>query len=432
MQLLRSRILTAAVGAMGAGYLLQTISPLRLESDSVVYLYAASQFAEGRTPGVDVPLGYSFFLGVLDRVGVAGPFVFVLLNCAFLALGLVCLWQLAGKSYPVDRRWLLLLTLASVPLIHSIALALPEPAYLGISLLALLCMKDAEGVPIMNRVLLLLAAAALTAFAISLRNAGIALVPALLWSLFGKRVIADRRRLMILVPAIVVITAAVLVAALRTTAVTHSIVQAGVHFANGAEVRELPAKVIARIISSGELRQLPALFMTALTGIGELIVNLPYSRFRSLRLLYILFGAVGTAVFLVRMRPVRVPGPVGVYTIGYLLVLLLWPFPSPRLWMPIVPLLIAYAAPVAYRLSGSGRSLIVLRAYVCWFILTGAGALVYTSRLSLRRNDSKSLIERTPNYDVANGGVGNAVTFDQMLVIVSRRYSGEPQRRDGL
>src|SRR5437868_3003277 len=102
--------LTAAIGAFAAGYLLQTASALRLDSDSVVYLYAGSRVADGAAPGVDVPLGYSFFLAALDRAGIASSFFFVLANCAFLALGLFCVWHLASKSYPLDRRWLLLLT----------------------------------------------------------------------------------------------------------------------------------------------------------------------------------------------------------------------------------------------------------------------------------------------------------------------------------
>ena len=408
--------LTAAIAVFGVGYLLQTASALRLDSDSVVYLYAASRFADGSTPGVDVPLGYSVFLAALDRWGIASAFFFVLANCAFLALGLFCLWHLASESQLLDRRWILLLSLASVPIIHAVALALPEPAYLGISLLALLCMRQATVTPRSKQILLLAAAALLSAFAISLRNAGVALLPALLLTVFQARFFTSRRSLLMLVGALAAMTVAVVIVVSGTTAVAHSIYQARVYFPHGLDVRKLPV-----------------LLFNTLIGTGEMISNVPYSRFKQLQVLYLLIGALSAAFLLFRFRPARALGPVGLYTLSYLAILFFWPYPSPRLWMPILPLLIAYGAPAAYALARSGRaSLFLLRAYACWFILTGAVALVYTSRISIQRGDSKYLVTRMADSEPEHAPLANVATFDQMLSVVIRRYAAGQASRGGI
>ena len=404
----RSWQLTAGVGALAVGYLLQTASGLRLDSDSVVYLYAGSQFADGVAPRIDLSLGYAFVLAALDRIGLGSSFFFVLANCAFLTLGLFCLWQLASISHPFDRRWLLLLALASAPMIHTIALPLPEPAYFGVSLLALLCMQKVGTVPRRNTIFLLLTGVILTAFAISLRNAGIALLPALLWASIRGRLSDNKRwQTALLAIIIAVVSLAIFAAFSNTTAFAHSIHQARVRFVNGVE-----------------LRQLPTLFANTLIGAGEMILNIPYSRFKSLRFLYLVIGALSAGFLVIRSRPRRFPGPAEVYAIFYLIILFFWPYPSPRLWMPIVPLLIWQVGRAVYERAGKGAPVLVLRAYVCWFILTGMAALAYTTRVSLRTANSGSMIELVDAKRVERTNAGTYLTFDQMLAIVVRRYGG--------
>lgn len=411
----RTWIFGAALGFLAAVYLLQTASPLRLDSDSVVYLYTGGRFADGRAaPGVNVPLGYPVLLAALNRAGLGSPFVLILANCIFLGLGLFCFWHLCVNDQRSERRWLVVLTLLAVPVIHTVALPLPEPAYFGVSLLSLLLMCTAETVRRSTGAWFLVVAFVLTVLAVSLRNAGLALIPALLWSCFSlvyRRRAGKHRRLPL--PEVAAITlglVALLTAISQTTAFSHSIHQARVYFSHGIEAG-----------------QLPYLLVSAFIGLGELVVNLPHSKFHGLWIVFLIVGMISAAALWVGIRARRPLGPVGVYALFYLGILLFWPYPTPRLWMPIVPLLMAYATTAAYPLTRTRRSIFLLRGYLCWFILTGGVALACTSRISLAGGDSPTVKASFRDRQTSAEGVrqtesarGN--TFEAMTMEVIHRY----------
>src|SRR5215212_2957345 len=107
----RYPLLLTALSALGALYLLQSASPLRLESDAVDYLRTAAALEDGRAlPKVPFPLGYPIIIAAFDRVGLGSVFYFVLANCAFLGLGLWATGSINRARPAHVRLWILVIT----------------------------------------------------------------------------------------------------------------------------------------------------------------------------------------------------------------------------------------------------------------------------------------------------------------------------------
>jgi Cytochrome c oxidase subunit VII len=122
-------------------------------------------------------------------------------------------------------------------------------------------------------------------------------------------------------------------------------------------------------------------------GWGELVVNLPFSRFKSLKPVYFVIGAI-SALALMYARPTpRRPSPRAIYLATYLFMLACWPHDSPRLWMPVIPLLIAGVASTLRRFMRGPRARLLVGVYLAWFAVTGLAALAYTTRISFSKSE---------------------------------------------
>src|SRR5687768_4169481 len=132
------RLLPMVLLGLGAVYVLQTVSPLRLDSDAVDYLTTAAAIADGRAlPTVPFPLGYPVMIAMLDRAGLGSPFFFILANSLFLGLGLWATWRIFSDLSIQVRMWTVVATLLAVQVVKSVAAPLPEAAFFGASLLSL-------------------------------------------------------------------------------------------------------------------------------------------------------------------------------------------------------------------------------------------------------------------------------------------------------
>lgn len=138
------RLMPALVAVLGALYLLQALSPLRLDNDSVVYLRMATSLVDGMPlDGTGLPPGYPALIGILDMLGVGFPFVFVLANVAFIAIGLVAIQYLFDKPESGRRSWVVPLTMLAVPVVKYLPMPLPESMFFGLSLSAVAVMTAA-------------------------------------------------------------------------------------------------------------------------------------------------------------------------------------------------------------------------------------------------------------------------------------------------
>jgi hypothetical protein len=118
-------------------------------------------------------------------------------------------------------------------------------------------------------------------------------------------------------------------------------------------------------------------------GWGEIVLNLPYSRFRAFGPGFVAAGIISLVTLAIALR--KLPGPLNparLYLLTYALIVAVWPNPTPRLWMPIVPLLIAEIGLLISRFPPVRWKSRLIGVYAVWFAATGIAALAYTSRIS--------------------------------------------------
>jgi hypothetical protein len=369
-------IFPAVLSVLAALYLLQTASPLRLDNDAVDYLSRAAALADGRElPLVWVLPGFPAMIAILDHAGLGSSFYFILLNCLFMALGLLAAWHILADYPPAVRRWTLALTLLSVPMVRNVSLPIPEAVFFGLSLLALWAATASTRAASGKRLGLWTAAVILTAIASSVRVAGLTLIPALIWSCLAplrRSDTGDRNRgrlrtaaLLMLVPLL-----ALAIALSRTDAFAVYLNQAEAAYSAGGVWAALLDRVVGLFV-----------------GLGELVVNLPFSRFKSLKLVFFVVGVI-SALALIYARPLpRRLSPPAIYLATYLFMLACWPHDSPRLWMPILPLLIAVVVATLIASMPARPAKLFVQVYVAWFVLTGLLALAYTTRITFSKSE---------------------------------------------
>ncbi len=169
--------------------------------------------------------------------------------------------------------------------------------------------------------------------------------------------------------------------------------------------------------------------MVTLWGVGEIVGNVPTSKVDGLKIVYPWVGAIAVILLLPRGLLSRSLTPVGVYTGSYLGLLFLWPHYTTRLWMPVLPLLIAYGTATAREAMLHRRFRVISIAYLAWFCSTGFVALAYTTRISLSSRNFPKVYGiaggmATPGFEDDNPEYNGHVT--RLL----RRYGTSAQRNE--
>lgn len=352
------------LATIAALHLVQLGSPLRLNTDAVVYLslgHAAAQDAAWTFAGQPphFPPGYPLLLFGLERLGILQPAALVALNLLSVGAALASAHRLLRQGHGLDGTLAgaaVLCTLSSWVLVKHVALPLSDAPYLGLSLLALAAL---ERVGRAGGAGLAAVAIGLVLLAASVRYVGLALFPAAAWALLERRPPARGSRGLLL---------AALAAALALAALLGALTFAGqaLAFLRGGG----PAS-LARTL--GEYR---------LTECGELLLNLPLSRLESAR--YVLFPACGLAALVLLVRGRSAGGRLrvcDVYLLGYLGMLGAWPHYEPRLWLPVLPFFYAWLLSGLAGLPDAARPW--ARLWACAFGALGLAALAFSVRLTL-------------------------------------------------
>ncbi len=404
-------------GAISTVYLLQTATPLRLDDDTVDYLRMAAALTDGRSVPTLLPIGFPVILSMLDRAGLGSSFYFVLANCFFLGLGLFALWRLLA-NYPESVRWAtLLFSLLAIPVIKSVPIALPEAAFFCVSLLALWAMTAAGDATLSKRRWLLAFAFVCVAAAVSLRTVGLALLPPLAWACAhvpsgrGSDTRRFRSRGWIVFAA--VLSASLIVLVWRSEPFLAYEQWLRDYYWQGDAVRQIARR-----------------FSFVLSGLGEIVVNLPFSRFRDWRLGFAIAGAISFVAVAIGFRRARAPlNPTRLYLLTYGLVIAVWPNPSPRLWMPVIPLLVAEIGLLISRLPNMRWKTELVAAYAAWFAMTGIAALAYTSRISWSGANFQNVYGRnggmpTTEVDASDPNWGHIQYYKAEATKMIERYDG--------
>jgi hypothetical protein len=432
---IRLAALALLVTALSIPYFIALKSPLRLTPDAVVFLSLARGITTGTPfrPGEELkpgPRGYPHLLALLDRVGLGVPWAFVALNLLFLGVGLISVYLLLRSSFAFDRATTLLAcggTLLVHDVIADAAIALSDMTFFGLAMLCLLLLERSTHTGGFAATSMIMGAAALAAGAFAIRTIGIALWPTVIFVAFSRFSIAQRLRDS---------TRGQLAAAASAAA---------------AIVLAVGAVAVIGIMHSGYFRIFRAqeaspdsVFGQAkakLRVVGELATNIPGSSRYALdaaRPLYYVAGALLIVLIIVGSIHRRRLGLVEVYTASTVLVLLAFPGNLSRLWIPIVPILIAYVL-VAAQALGRRRSVrIGLSIYFIAFAAVGVVNLADGVRLSLSGPQFPDRWTSVPSlraaYKVAFGQVTAASVgaIDHDALQVLRYYEPRASQNDTL
>jgi hypothetical protein len=357
-------------------FALQVFSPLRLNTDAVVLLSMGDSAAHGGgfySEKVVFPAGYPALLAALMKVGLGHPWAIVGTNLVFLSLGLFATYSLLIHEFFENKTVVLIICsffLLSFVVVKHFPIPLTDVPFFCCSMCCLAVMSKATKTESIWRFLILAVAAwSLALVAITVRSVGVALVPPFLFMIVCSphfklllKHLSRRTKLMILVVSVLLGVATLYVVA-KTSPQRYLL-----DFMSGVKGSSVPT--LGLQILSYQLSEL-----------GELLVNIPMSKVPIE--LHFMMPWIGLPLFLLTLFGVatkrREIGPTEVYLICYIAILFAWPYYDARLWLPVIPLLIAYSLLAVKRLELPNS---VVAIYCIAFGTLGLIAIAYSTRIS--------------------------------------------------
>ncbi len=368
------RVLLGLVAVLLVGFFIQIFGPLRVDTDVVYYLSIAASFADGHGLNLygnpsPLPVGYPIIVGLMDRAGFAGAPAFVVVNLVCLVAALALLYSILRAERDGSATTalaLIVLFLSSFVIIKYLPRARSEVVSLFASWAALWCLAAGRRAHGQRRLGLLLAGAFLIVPAISIRAAGVALIPALAWALVppGIRLIDAEHRARFWC---VILGLAALLGATVFWAVTST---------------EYVQDWVCQLEAASLKWQLFYTARAKLNELGQLALNVPESITPSaLRSGLKLTGFV-VCLFIIRAlwSRRRNLSTVDVFVLANLGILFLWPGDAPRFWLPILPFVGLYTVSVVAEKIPARPRAIFTGLYLMIYVALGIGFQVVLTR----------------------------------------------------
>ena len=372
----RTALLACLTAVVLGVYGLAACGPLKpmssTVSDGSVYLATADWILAGRPAGFHsantaLPSGYPSLIAGLKWCGAeSGLFAVHLLALAsgLAAYAYVARRQLGMADAPIAVC--ALLAAASLTCFELTSTVASEPVFFALSMGCLACLSR-------RTVAMIVAGSLLCAAAVSVRMAGVALVPAVCWAVTlhpSVRPLLTRRN----------------VGIASSSAMLCAVVAIGLH-----PRIEYASIMDSRYNAGADWGVVAGQQIAKLSAFGELATNLPAEWFgQSYQAEFILCGLLVAVVagigFYSRLRSLQ---SVDLYAASYAAILFVYPFfnygAGRRFLLPILPLVCAYAYLGASKIIGSDRKLIrlssiVMPAYAAAFTLFGCAAYLYELR----------------------------------------------------
>jgi len=380
------RIYAAILAFLAVCYLAQIFTPLRLNDDAVTLLSEAESVAHNNGflfngQNTLYPPGYPALLASLLRMGVAHPWVILTLNAIFLFLGLFALRYVLTLTFFQDQRYVLkiyALSLLSFVFIIFFTLPLTDVPFFCVAMCCLASMEHTVRLRVGGRFWRwLLAACILFLGSIAVRRVGLALIPAFLWMVIShptfkthlkgwslRRAIFAIGSLAFLVIVVIGWTAKNLNVSLRdfrSTVHGHTLAY------TASSIIEYRLSELGQITANVPLRVLPEFAKHVLPWVGALSLT-----------------TVIVGLFLKR----KTFGPTDAFVVGYLAIMFAWPLSNPRLWLPIIPLLIFYCTlTIAHIVARHHRVPVKLVAiYLTVYTVTGLEWLASSTMITFSRS----------------------------------------------
>ena len=414
-----SKLLTLALALLAVIYLLQMASPLRLGSDSLVLLNIGASVADGHgflyhgTP-THFPSGYPAMVALLNHLGLASSWSFILMNCAFLGVALGACYSFYRNPLnlsPALAIGLCCLITLSYVLVKHVTLPMSDVPFLGVFTLAVLSLSRIRDQEEKMKWKWLLLALFLTATAITVRTAGVALLPAFAWVL-GLPLLSGFDEFRKKHPAVLWGS---LFGLVLFGLVTGCFISKTQYFA------EMKSVYFQDGVSGRLLKNL----IGHTTEIGEIAINVPAAKAPALMKPIIplagvpLIGLICRGVWLRR----RVFGVLEIVLLTYGSLIFVWPWVDARFWLPALPLLTGFAAVALVDAAKTQIFKFTEIALFVWFVAAGLAALTYSTRISWSGNRFAEVYgdgSLRPTYRAAFAGQTNGVVNSDAMVLLKR------------
>lgn len=375
----RYRFYQGVIFLLAVCYLAQIFTPLRLSYDAEILLSMAESAAQGRgfldngQPTVHPP-GYPALLAVLLKAGIAHPWVIVGVNGILLFVALGAAARVLRLRLLDDRPSVLsvcVLSLLSFIVIRHFTMPVTEITFFGVAMCCLAAMEYASASRFGREFLCwMLASWILTLASIAVRRIGVALIPALAWTM-----IFHPEAKMFLKCASNRLKAGA----------AFSVVAAGIGIAWTVAKTSTLREFSNLIRGYGILGAVLRILAFRLRELGEIAVNVPSGTLpASVRGIVPFLGMLFLALIFAGLFLKRKNfGPTGAFLCGYIAVLSLWAWRAPRFWLPVIPLLIAYARLAIQRILPQRLSAAVIALHGIIFAVLGVAVLAAAVRVSL-------------------------------------------------
>lgn len=361
-------------------YLMQLISPLRLQNDSIVFLSLSESFINGHGflyNGLPThfPPGYPALLSLLDFIGLRYTWIFIATNLVFLFIGNTLLYYISCEKYGINKAYyylIIVFTLLSWVFIKHVTLPLSDLTFYGLSMVAIGALSYAESAENKYWPLFFLIGILFTFLAVTVRTVGMAIFAALIFQAFHKKIYTDKLLTLNWIQSHIISS---IVLAVAVMFIIISVININ-YFGEALQVYHN---------NGGVLRGTLLLCVDRLSELGGLIVNLPITKIP--QKLSPIITLIGLAFLIVLIHSIYGRHDnlflVDYYIVCYLLIIFFWPYKDPRFWLPIVPLLICQVAIIVQKVNISRLLTSGFCAYLIIYSLIGMAALGYSTRISL-------------------------------------------------
>jgi len=321
-------------------YSAQIFTPLRLNNDAVILLSAADSAAHnggflfhGRS--TLYPPGYPALLASLLRMGIAHTWVIVALNAGFMFLGLFAVRYILTLTFLQEPRYVLrvcAVSLLSFVFIIFFTIPLTDFPFFCLAMCCLASMEHTLRLRVGGSFWLWLSGTwILLLGSIATRRVGLALIPAFLWMVFSHpavktylKALSHRR----VIAAIGSLTFAVI------------LVLGWIAMKLNVSLRDFESTTQGHTLAYAA----SSIIEFRLSELGQITANVPFHALPEFAQRIVPWaGALSLTTILGGLFLKRkIFGPTDAFVMGYLAILFAWPLYDPRLWLPLMPLLISY------------------------------------------------------------------------------------------
>ena len=380
------RVYAAILAALAVCYSAQIFTPLRLNNDAVILLSEAESVAHnggflfhGRS--TLYPPGYPALLALLLRMGVAHPWVILAVNAGFLFLGLFAVRYLLTLTFFQEQRYALrvcAVSLLSFVFILFFTLPLTDIPFFCLAMCCLAGMEQTLRLKVGGRFWLWLSGTlVLLLGSIATRRVGLALIPAFVWMVFSHPAVKTYLKAMsrrCVFAAIGPLALAVILALAWTAAKLN------------VSLRDFESTIHGHTLGYAA----STIVEFRLSELGQITVNIPFNALPELaQHLAPWAGALSlTAIIGGLFLKRKTLGPTDAFVIGYFAILSAWPLYDPRLWLPLIPLLISYCTLTLARIVARHRRVPgkLVAVYLTFYTVMGMEWLASSTMITFSRS----------------------------------------------